>query len=126
MMSSVVVHRARRWLSAFCLFASSTLAVSPAFAEQFLQWDDFGSSFATFRPFQPVMIGLGQIEFACDTFFPTADIYVVPAGSAQRGADTARCIGAAEYGLWGTRGCHRLRAHRHCGSDPGRRVCGGL
>jgi PKD repeat protein len=50
-----------------------------------LLWDDEGTTFARFGPNQTVAIAQGTILFACDSFFPTADVYVVK-GSPAPGA----------------------------------------
>ena len=50
-----------------------------------LLWDDDGASFARFGPNRSVTIAFGRVAFACDAFFPTADVYVV-SGTPGNGA----------------------------------------
>jgi len=42
-----------------------------------LEWWPDDSSVETFGPNEAVTIDIGTINFSCDTFFPTADVYVV-------------------------------------------------
>ena len=55
-------------------------------AHQYLWWNEAGESFATFGANAQVTIYQGSIEVECDAFRPTADIYVVRAGSASQGS----------------------------------------
>jgi hypothetical protein len=61
--------------------ASTAMSFAPPAraSHQELTWNDDGATFATFGPNEAVTITLGFIEFACDTFFHTADIYIVDA-----------------------------------------------
>src|SRR5687768_13748986 len=63
-------------------------------SHQYLWWSEDGNSFARFGSNASITIYQGQIEFACDTFVPAADIYVVPTGSASQGASLTDVSGA--------------------------------
>lgn len=62
------------------LAASSGLVGAPRASAALgdLQWGD-GDFFATFGPNAAVTIDIGFIDFLCDTFFRTADVYVLDA-----------------------------------------------
>lgn len=60
---------------------------------QMLQWNDNGDSYTVFGPNAFVTIHNGTIEYSCDSFYPTADIYVVEAGF-DRSAPLADVSGA--------------------------------
>jgi hypothetical protein len=53
-----------------------------------LSWDDEGTAFARFGPNQAVTIAQGTVLFACDSFFPTANVYVVSGTPALGGTLT--------------------------------------
>lgn len=78
-------HPVIRAVAAFATLATLTVvAPAPAHAgHQYLQWNDDGASLATFGANAFVTIRTGAIEFSCDSFYPTADIYVVPTGVTQ-------------------------------------------
>ena len=74
-------RRALTSLLASVLVLTSGLSAAPPVQanHQELTWDDDGSTFTTFGANAAVTISLGFIEYACDSFFATADIYVLDA-----------------------------------------------
>lgn len=82
--------RTRRCRAALTLTIFSTITlgtVVPASAgHQYLWWNEDGQSFATFGANASVSIYQGAIEYYNDSFYPTADIYVVPSGSVSAGS----------------------------------------
>lgn len=97
----------RRWGAASALvlvprvvlalaLATTAVIVTPhraAAAHQILQWNESGDSYTVFGPNAFVTIYNGTIEYSCDSFYPTADIYVVEAGF-NRSAPLADVSGA--------------------------------
>ena len=50
-------------------------------SHQILFWDESGTSFRYFGPNETVSIYTGTLDYVCDSFLHTADIYVVPSDS---------------------------------------------
>src|SRR5690606_37592595 len=70
---------------------------------QFLWLNEDGAESATYGPNSVVMIDLGAIAYACDTFYPTADIYVIAGGAPADGAPLTDVSGGVNvvFGSWG-------------------------
>lgn len=87
----MVGHRGRLWsrASAAGVLTAVVAALLPATAaqaaHQYLWWNGDGATFATFGANADIRIYQGAVEHDCDWVYPTADIYVVPAGDTAVG-----------------------------------------
>lgn len=78
------------------------VAPTPAGAA-FLWMTEDGSESGTYGPNAVISINLGAIEYACDTFFPAADVYLISGGAPADGATLTDVSGGVNVvlGTWG-------------------------
>lgn len=74
MRKTYVLMRTFAFLVMISIFSDTAFAQQPG--RQFLLWNKNDGQLASFGPGEALTL-YGAIEFACDTFFPTADIYIV-------------------------------------------------
>ena len=77
------------------MLAAAVVSATPASAaslpRQVLWWDEEGTTFRVFGANEAVTIAIGTVDFRCDGFFPTADVYVL-----KSAGDVA---GGSQFGL---------------------------